>query len=159
MKKVDCDDDMNSSSDDSEDEMEQDERLLKLQETGEFITSGHEFYLFKDSLRTFLRSAPPSGYHMIGADNGLLNLKYDISPTVELTTAISDIYKRYIEYIAGSKLSWWPLVDPEDELKADYVRIYSMKFVSARPSLYYESLVLKTDPRRIPGSSMTFRDY
>jgi hypothetical protein len=39
--------------------------------------------------------------------------------------------KRRVEAMAASKLSWWPLSAPEDDLKRGYTRIYSKKFVSA----------------------------
>ena len=135
---------MDCSSDGSEDGIEEDDRLSKLVETGDFITSGHHFYLFKDSFRAFLRSEPPPVHPITGtctessaselSVKGLLNINYDINSTIGLTSTIWDICKQRIEYLAGSKLSWWPLTDPEEVLKADYVRIYSMKFVSKPPS-------------------------
>ena len=129
--------------------MEEDDKLSKLVETGDFITSGYHFYLFKDNFRAFLHSEPPSVHPMIRtctessaselSVNSSLNLNYDINSTIGLTSALWDICKRCIEYVAGSKLSWWPLAGPEDVLKADYVRVYSMKFVSKPPSLHYET--------------------
>jgi hypothetical protein len=40
-------------------------------------------------------------------------------------TAMQDFCKKTVEDLAGEKLSWWPLSDPEEELKPGFTRVYS----------------------------------
>ncbi|CAI6282786.1 unnamed protein product [Periconia digitata] len=56
------------------------------------------------------------------------NTRYYISYTRALGPPLSDLCKRFIECIAGSPLSWYPLDDPEVELKAGLTRVYSKSF-------------------------------
>ena len=43
--------------------------------------------------------------------------------------------KQTIELVAGQKLSWWPLSDPEDSLAPGFTRVYSKQFVSVLASI------------------------
>lgn len=42
-----------------------------------------------------------------------------------LVTAMQDLCKKTVEHLAGTKLSWWPLSELEEELKPNFTRVYS----------------------------------
>lgn len=52
--------------------------------------------------------------------------EYNISLARGFSSAIQDFCKRGIEDIAGCRLSWWPLSEPEEELEPGHTRVYSM---------------------------------
>jgi hypothetical protein len=147
--------------------MEEDDRLSKLDETGDFITCGHHFDLFKDNFRAFLRTEPQNAPPKVSTGDqfssdelpihGLSSTEYTISSTISSMSLLSDICKRYVECAAGAQLSWWPLSNPEDPLREDYVRIYSMKFVSKSLPFNCKCLVLKSVHRDVHGSLTTFQ--
>lgn len=57
------------------------------------------------------------------------DIQYDIFFTRPITPTLLDLCKRLTEQIAGCPLSWWPLAEPEKELKTGYTRVYSKRFV------------------------------
>ena len=56
---------------------------------------------------------------------------YSISLSQGFWPAAQDTCKRGIEYIAGCRLSWWPLSESEERLKSGYTRVYSIPFTSS----------------------------
>lgn len=46
-------------------------------------------------------------------------------------TAIQDLCKKTVEYLAGTRLSWWPLSEPDQDLKANYTRVYSQPWTDS----------------------------
>lgn len=57
--------------------------------------------------------------------------KYHVSMAFPLADAIGDALKECVEHLAGTKLSWWPMNDPEEPLAAEHVRVYSTQAVSS----------------------------
>jgi hypothetical protein len=57
-------------------------------------------------------------------------------------TAIQDLCKKTVEHVAGTRLSWWPLSEPEEELKANYTRVYSQPLTdsSLRNQSFYDDI-------------------
>ncbi|KAF4447041.1 cyclin-dependent kinase complex component, partial [Fusarium albosuccineum] len=66
------------------------------------------------------------------AESKMVEFEYDISLSRGSPSTIQNGWKIVIEHIAGCRLSWWPLPEPEDELQQGYTRFYSMSF--AMPS-------------------------
>ena len=129
-----------TSTDDemSGDEVEAGEEndLSKLEATGDFLTAGPPFRLFKQNFRKFLQpgSAVVNSQAVTPDDQeddddlpsiGLNNLDYDVHFALGPWSTVWDSTKRGVELIAGCPLSWWPLCNPEDELRANYTRVYS----------------------------------
>ncbi|KAM5363807.1 hypothetical protein ACJZ2D_011841 [Fusarium nematophilum] len=75
-------------------------------------------------------------------DNTADNLEYDILLTRGFLPIVQDLSKRAIERIAGCRLSWWPLSDPEEGVKPGYTRVYSMSFAksSQRDQRFYDDI-------------------
>lgn len=59
-------------------------------------------------------------------DDGSLEFEYKVSFANDLMSALVDTLKECVEHIAGSRLSWWPLANPEHTLHVDHVRVYSI---------------------------------
>lgn len=114
------DDDDSSIGDEFQAEMEEEKMLSTLEATAGFLTSGRSFTLYKEGLRGFLYPTPPATTY------DLNEIDYEVSFVSSFTSTFQDIYKRAIEDIAGHQLSWWPLADPESELKVGYTRVYSI---------------------------------
>lgn len=74
------------------------------------------------------------------------DVPYDMFFTRPMAPTLLDLCKRLIEQVAGCPLSWWPLTEPEDELKPGYTRVYSKQFV--RPSTYSQLSPANTDSRK-----------
>ena len=57
-------------------------------------------------------------------------------------TAIQDVCKKTVEHLAGTRLSWWPLSEPEETLKANYTRVYSQPLIdsSRRVRNFYDDI-------------------
>jgi len=57
-------------------------------------------------------------------------------------TALQDLCKRTVELLAGTKLSWWPLPEPEEELKVNCTRVYSQPLagLSRRNRTFYDDI-------------------
>lgn len=53
------------------------------------------------------------------------NFHYDTAFTMNLASSLVDTLKEYVEYLAGARLSWWPLANPDRAFDADKVRVYS----------------------------------
>lgn len=73
------------------------------------------------------------------------DIQYDIFFTRPITPTLLDLCKRLTEQIAGCPLSWWPLAEPEKELKTGYTRVYSKRFRGTRfhddiPSTFADKL-------------------
>lgn len=139
---IDADVQSDAESETSTDEMSRDESeaeeenaLSKLEATGDFLTAGPPFRLFKQNFRRF--SQPTSGVvsSQVAAPDEqedddlpsirLGNLDYAVRFARGLPLTVWDSTKRRVELIAGRPLSWWPLSNPEDELRADHTRVYS----------------------------------
>lgn len=53
------------------------------------------------------------------------HVDYDILFDRSLMSTTQDLCKKAVERAAGTRLSWWPLAQPEDELRHNYTRVYS----------------------------------
>ena len=134
--------DEDMSSDESETEFKDIGIPPKLAEAAGFLISGQPFRLYKVNLRTFIQPVQPTAdsvgnlYKSIQArrtkESELLNLDYDIIFPIGFISSLQDMCKTGIEHLAGCQLSWWPLAEPEDTLRPNHVRIYSMPFVSSK---------------------------
>jgi len=134
--------DEDMSSDESETEFTDIGIPPKLAETAGFLISGRPFRLYKENLRAFIQPVQPTAdsvgnpYKSIQArrtkESELLNLDYDIIFPIGFISSLQDMCKTGIEHLAGCQLSWWPLAEPEDTLRPNHVRIYSMPFVSSK---------------------------
>ena len=65
--------------------------------------------------------------------------RYTVSFTRSFWQAVSDLLKQGIERVVGCKLAWWPLCDPEDQLRSGHTRVYSMPYAllaPGKPSFY-----------------------
>ena len=60
-----------------------------------------------------------------------MTIHYRFSFARSPTTAIQDISKKTVERVAGTRLSWWPLSESEEELKEKYTRVYSQPLTSS----------------------------
>jgi len=116
--------------------------LTKLVVTPDFLISRRPFRLYKENLHTFIQPVRPAAdleenfQSNIWArkikESKLLNLDYNIMFPKEFASSLQDIYKTAIEYLASCQLSWWPLAEPEDQLRPDHIQIYSMPFISSK---------------------------
>lgn len=77
-------------------------------------------------LRAKLRKLARSNTSMRGTE-----IDYDVLFTKPLMSAVQDRCKRAVEHAAGTKLSWWPLTEPEQELRPNYTRIYSQPHIGS----------------------------
>jgi hypothetical protein len=102
-----------------EDQDPEELRGLHLKRLEAFITSSSAFQNLRESLRDWARSSTST--------KGT-NLDYDIYTTKPLISTARDYCKRVVEHVAGTKLSWWPLSQPEEALEPDYTRVYSQPF-------------------------------
>lgn len=115
---------------------DEDHAVSKLEATGEFLITGAPFRLFKQNFHGFLHphwgaisgkeSVPDNAQRDRMQSAKLVNIDYDVSLGRNFTSALQDTFKRRVESIAGCRLSWWPLSEPEDELKPGHLRVYSM---------------------------------
>lgn len=57
-------------------------------------------------------------------------------------TALQDLCKQTVELLAGTKLSWWPLSEPEEELNANCTRVYCQPLagLSRRNRSFYDDI-------------------
>jgi hypothetical protein len=134
--------DEDMSSDESETEFKDIGIPPKLAEAAGFLISGRPFRLYKENLRAFIQPVQPTAdsvgnpHSSIQArrtkESELLNLDYDIIFPIRFISSLQDMCKTGIEHLAGCQLSWWPLAEPEDTLRPNHVRIYSMPFVSSK---------------------------
>lgn len=138
--------------------------LAKLQETGDFVTTGQAFDLFKCNLRLFLHGAPkPVSITAEQGDSagmcqsrtqGVFDFDYDIRQARSDDSTPLHKLKKAAERLAGSRLSWWPLSDPRLDLRTGHVRVYSKPCVSSPTPDSYDRLTLRH--RDVPGSMMIF---
>ncbi|CAN9155528.1 unnamed protein product [Alternaria alternata] len=89
---------------------------VHLKRLEDFITNSSAF----GNLRAELRKLARSNTSMRATE-----FDYDVLFTKPLISAVQDLCKRAVEHAAGTKLSWWPLTEPEQELRPNYTRIYS----------------------------------
>lgn len=59
-------------------------------------------------------------------DSQMAEFDYTVCSSWRIFSLFQDSWKRSIETVAGSQLSWWPLTEPEAELKPGYTRVYSI---------------------------------
>lgn len=127
--------------DDTDDQVEN--LLPKLEATREFLCAGRAFILYKANLRRFLQpevgptapellsnSKPESEQQL--PEPKYLDSEYDVSFTRSLWSVTIDACKHQFERAAGTQLCWWPLSEPEKELKPGYTRVYSIRFPQNR---------------------------
>lgn len=62
--------------------------------------------------------------------------EYDVVLYRGLSSILPDFYKKGIESVAGCHLSWWPLSEPEEELKPRHTRVYSVLFETNERQFY-----------------------
>jgi hypothetical protein len=94
------------------------EHLIHLKRLEDFITNS---MAFRD-LRRNLRNLSAQSNHEAGQMRSYCRFLFTRSPV----TAIQDVCKKTVEHLAGTRLSWWPLSEPEETLKAKYTRVYSL---------------------------------
>ncbi|KAH8711840.1 hypothetical protein GQ44DRAFT_731073 [Phaeosphaeriaceae sp. PMI808] len=92
------------------------EEPVYLKRLEDFITSSSAFQNLRESLRDWARSSTST--------KGT-NIDYDILFTKTLMSTAQDFCKKAVERAAGTRLTWWPLAEPEKELRPNYTRIYS----------------------------------
>jgi hypothetical protein len=120
-----------------------------------FITGSSAFQNLRENLQDWAR---PS------TSTSRTNIDYDIFTKPLMSTA-QDFCKNAVEHAAGTRLSWWPLTEPEKELRPNYTRIYSQPHIgSGRANrCFYDdiptSLALKLFPNLVimRGATLSWR--
>jgi hypothetical protein len=92
------------------------------------------------------------------------NIDHDIFTKPLMSTA-QDFCMNAVESAAGTRLSWWPLAEPEKELKPNYTRIYSQPRIGTGRAnrCFYDdiptSLALKLFPKLVivRGTTLSWR--
>jgi len=95
---------------------------VHLKRLEDFITNSSAFGNLRAELRKMARP---------NTSTRATEIDYDVLFTKPLMSAVQDLCKRAVEHAAGTKLSWWPLIEPEQELRPNYTRIYSQLYIGS----------------------------
>lgn len=130
---VDDDDGINDEWGDSDPEELQ--HLVHLKRLEGFITNSIAFQNLQHNLRNL---STQSSNHNAEQARSYCRFVFTRSPVV----AIQDLCKTTVERLAGTRLSWWPLSEPEETLKANYTRVYSQPLIdsSCRTQRFYDDI-------------------
>jgi tetratricopeptide (TPR) repeat protein len=138
-KSEESEDNEDLSGDESKFKIGDDTMQPRLADNARFLISGRPFRLYKQNVRTFIQPVHPTADaqkspHDSICQNGttesdLPGLGYDIDFPRGFSAYVQDMCKKGIEHVAGCRLSWWPLTEPEDALEPHHIRVYSMPFV------------------------------
>jgi hypothetical protein len=145
IDEIESDDNESWASSDAEgDEDDQpNDTLSKLEDAAKLITSGRPFESFKLELRGFLHPDKLIGHQDDVTDEvrdtknetqpstaNMPDLDYSVECSVEIRQLVSTALKKYVECLAASQLSWWPLNNIEPVRRLGSVRVYSYRLVS-----------------------------
>jgi hypothetical protein len=110
------------------------EELVFLKRLEYFITNSNAFR----NLQHRLRRSTTKNNHEVEQMRTYCRFTFTRSPV----TAIQHLCKRAVEHLAGTRLSWWPLSEPEEELKANCTRVYSQPLtsLSRRSRFFYDDI-------------------
>jgi hypothetical protein len=110
------------------------QHLVHLKRLENFITNSNAFRNLQRNLRNLTTKNTYNAAQM-------LNYRR-FSFTRSSITAIQDLCKRTVERLAGTRLSWWPLCEPEEELKANCTRVYSQPLAGStrRNRSFYDDI-------------------
>ncbi|OAL53531.1 hypothetical protein IQ07DRAFT_640587 [Pyrenochaeta sp. DS3sAY3a] len=107
------DDGTNIDCEDYESELQHPVHLKPLKH---FVTNSIAF----QDLRRNLENLSGQSNHEEGQMRSNCRFAFTRSPV----TAIQDFCKKSVEHVVGTRLSWWPLSEPEETLKVNYTRVY-----------------------------------
>lgn len=104
-------------------------------ETADSFVPGNAFRKYKESLRLLIHPANPKtdvpGVQSVPTvGTSIPDSEYEVLLHRENICSFGERCKKGFERFVGCQLAWWPLEQPEDVLRSDHIRVYSMPVVS-----------------------------